>query len=126
MRETAERRGLGLQLDLGSSEEPVLIDELVRASFGETVRALGLPIRRLLSYAGHGGSQMATVGPIGMLFVPSKDGRSPCPEEWTDLADLALGAQALGEVLLRFDAHPAAGRRRSYLVRTALRVIVRK
>jgi beta-ureidopropionase / N-carbamoyl-L-amino-acid hydrolase len=39
-----------------------------------------------------------------MLFVPSRAGRSHCPEEWTDLADIALGAQALGDAVLHFDA----------------------
>ena len=55
------------------------------------------------SYAGHDANQLAKLAPIGMLFIPSQSGRSHCPEEWTDLADVALGARALGEAVLQFD-----------------------
>jgi beta-ureidopropionase / N-carbamoyl-L-amino-acid hydrolase len=104
VRAIAERRGLGLRLDLVSAEEPVPVAEREQALLAETAAALGLPDRRLPSYAGHDGNQIAKVGPIAMLFVPSKEGRSHCPEEWTALADVALGARALGDALLRFDA----------------------
>ncbi len=30
-----------------------------------------------------------------LIFVPSKDGRSHCPEEWTAYADLKKGADVL-------------------------------
>jgi beta-ureidopropionase / N-carbamoyl-L-amino-acid hydrolase len=108
--EIAARREIGVRIDPVSHEEPVPIAEEIQAGFEQVVRALGLPVRRLPSYAGHDGNQMAKIAPIGMLFVPSRDGRSHCPEEWTDLADVALGAQALGEALLRFDAQPPAAR----------------
>jgi N-carbamoyl-L-amino-acid hydrolase len=108
--EIAARRGIGGQIDPVSYEEPVPISEEIQDGFEQVVRALGLPVRRLPSYAGHDGNQMAKIAPIGMLFVPSRAGRSHCPEEWTDLADVALGAQALGEALLQFDARPPAAR----------------
>ena len=109
VREMAARRGLGLELGLVSSEEPVPVGARMQALLEESLTELGLPIRRLPSFAGHDGNQLAKVGPIGMLFVPSKDGRSHCPEEWTDLADVALGAQALGAALLHLDARLDAG-----------------
>ena len=36
-----------------------------------------------------------------MLFVPSRDGRSHCPEEWTDYAQLACRAELLMHTLMK-------------------------
>jgi N-carbamoyl-L-amino-acid hydrolase len=36
-----------------------------------------------------------------MLFVPSRDGISHAPEEWTDTADCELGARVLAGTLRR-------------------------
>jgi N-carbamoyl-L-amino-acid hydrolase len=47
---------------------------------------------------------MARLGPIGMLFVPCRDGRSHCPEEWAEAKHLAAGSSVLLELTLRLDA----------------------
>jgi N-carbamoyl-L-amino-acid hydrolase len=57
----------------------------------------------LPSGAGHDATQIATIAPIGMIFVPSRGGKSHCPEEWTDLEDIALGVQALARALFKID-----------------------
>jgi N-carbamoyl-L-amino-acid hydrolase len=41
-----------------------------------------------------------------MLFVPSKDGRSHCPEEWSRLEDMALGVAALSRLIQHLDQRP--------------------
>jgi N-carbamoyl-L-amino-acid hydrolase len=46
---------------------------------------------------------MAALGPAAMIFVPSRDGRSHCPEEWTDTSDVLAGVHALTECLLAAD-----------------------
>jgi N-carbamoyl-L-amino-acid hydrolase len=38
---------------------------------------------------------MAAIGPAGMIFVPSHDGRSHCEEEFTPIADIEHGANTL-------------------------------
>lgn len=40
-----------------------------------------------------------------MIFVPSRDGRSHCPEEWTDLADIERGIEVLTRTVLEADTH---------------------
>ena len=104
IREFADRRGVRARIDAVSAEEPVPIPPDVQATFAGVLEEIGHPPRRLPSYAGHDGNQMTKIAPIGMLFVPSRAGRSHCPEEWTDLEDVALGIDALGRALLRFDA----------------------
>ncbi|MBI3972954.1 MAG: allantoate amidohydrolase [Chloroflexi bacterium] len=103
----AARRDVGVRIDAVSHEEPVPVPEPVQALLEAIVRELGQPVRRLPSYAGHDATHLAKIAPIGMLFVPSQSGRSHCPEEWTNLEDVTLGVQALGEALVRFDAQDA-------------------
>jgi N-carbamoyl-L-amino-acid hydrolase len=100
----ADRRQLQCKVDELSFEAPVPIRDWIQEALASVVNSVGQPVRRLPSFAGHDANQIAKIAPIGMLFVPSRGGRSHCPEEWTDLADAALGARALGEAVLKFDS----------------------
>jgi N-carbamoyl-L-amino-acid hydrolase len=51
--------------------------------------------RHILSGAGHDAQYMAAIGPAGMIFVPSRDGRSHCEEEFTPMDDIERGATTL-------------------------------
>ncbi|NLJ33925.1 MAG: Zn-dependent hydrolase [Firmicutes bacterium] len=60
----------------------------------------GIDTMRMQSGAGHDAMVMAKLCPIGLLFVPSKNGKSHCPEEWSDYEDIALGADLYLETIL--------------------------
>ena len=47
--------------------------------------------------------RMALLAPAAMIFVPSIDGRSHAPEEFTQPEDLALGVQVLAEAVIALD-----------------------
>jgi N-carbamoyl-L-amino-acid hydrolase len=78
--------------------DPLLLEITTQACRQTDPRALVLP-----SGAGHDATQIGTIAPIGMIFVPSRDGRSHSPEEWTEIEDIALGVQALARALLMAD-----------------------
>ncbi len=68
-----------------------LIQEIIEKAADDTgYRTMYLP-----SGAGHDAQILAGITPTGMIFVPSKDGRSHCPEEDTKLDDLLTGAEVL-------------------------------
>lgn len=98
----AARRGLHLSLELLSKSDSVMVKKPVLdgvlAACSTVAPAITLP-----SGAGHDANQLARIAPIGMIFVPSKDGRSHCPEEWTDADDVVAGTDALAAALLYFD-----------------------
>jgi N-carbamoyl-L-amino-acid hydrolase len=75
---------------------PLVQDTIEKASSG--FRSTRLP-----SGAGHDGVFVARIAPMGMIFVPCKDGRSHTPEEWAEPADCAKGTRVLAETLLLLD-----------------------
>ena len=70
--------------------DPAVVSMVERAA-----RALRCGHRRILSGAGHDAQYMATICPTGMIFVPSRAGRSHCEEEFTPLDDIEHGANTL-------------------------------
>ena len=69
---------------------------------------LGCGHRRILSGAGHDAQYMAAICPTGMIFVPSRGGRSHCEEEFTALDDIEHGANALLLACARLAGAPTA------------------
>ncbi len=67
----------------------------VVAAVDRAARASGARSRRILSGAGHDAQYMAAIGPTGMIFVPSRGGRSHCEEEFTPMDDIEYGANTL-------------------------------
>lgn len=78
-------------------------DSRFRAMIEESADDLGYSSLRMPSGAGHDAQSMAEIGPVGMIFVPSKGGVSHSPKEWTDPEDVARGTGVLYESVLRLD-----------------------
>lgn len=99
----AERRGIRVDLQWLTDQDPVPTAVPVQDVIATTADTLGYSWRALPSGAGHDAAHMAVLAPTGMIFVPSVDGRSHCPEEWTDIIDIAAGVHALATTLLSLD-----------------------
>lgn len=80
--------------------DPVNLDEEIRRLFHRNCDNFGLTAIDMLSGAGHDAMVMAEFTKVGLLFVPSKGGRSHCPEEWTDYRDLKKGIEVMYSTLL--------------------------
>lgn len=59
--------------------------------------------RDMTSGAGHDSVYASRRCPASMVFVPSRNGVSHHPEEWTSPEDCALGAEVLCQSILRYD-----------------------
>ena len=55
------------------------------------------------SGAGHDAQEMAVICPIGMIFIPSKEGISHSPKEYSSPKDIANGANVLLHTVLKLD-----------------------
>ena len=84
-----------------SPETPtdVGIQNLVR----ESATALGLSSLDMPSGAGHDGQSMKGIAPLGMIFVPSKDGVSHAPTEFTSEEQIVNGANVLLRTIIGMD-----------------------
>jgi len=63
----------------------------------------GLPNMRVPSGAGHDAQAIASITKMAMLFVPSADGISHAPQEYSTPEDCANGTQVLLELLMLAD-----------------------
>lgn len=100
----AHDRGLTVTADVLMEDAPVAMDPDVVRLLAEVCAARGVDYLEMDSGAGHDAMQMARLARAGMLFVPSREGISHNPREWTTPEDIALGAQMLLEAALRLAA----------------------
>ncbi len=105
VREIAARRSLQLSYQVLSDTEPVQVPQEVQQLLMQTCAVLGLQAHLMPSGAGHDTNHVAALAPAGMVFIPSRGGRSHCPEEWSELDAIARGTLVIGQALLAFDHH---------------------
>lgn len=86
------------------ASHPALTDPAIRRVIAQAAKDLGLSHKLMPSGAGHDAQDMARIAPTGMIFVPSKNGVSHSPDEFTETTDLAKGADVLLHSLLALDA----------------------
>lgn len=88
-------RGTDLSYELKSlmKVDPVAMSPAIVKTERSVCDQLGLTSKLMLSGAGHDAMIMAGITDVGLLFVPSRNGRSHCPEEWTDFEQLRKGAE---------------------------------
>ncbi len=84
--------------------QPVAFDDRVVDTVAAVAAELGHSVKRLPSGAGHDAQMMARLCPTGMVFVPSRDGISHNPAEYTEPDDLVAGADVLLGSMLALDA----------------------
>jgi hydantoinase/carbamoylase family amidase len=82
---------------------PRAFSEAIRNRLTQSCKMWGYSGEDLVSMAGHDAYHLSYITDAGMLFVPSVDGRSHCPEEWTDPVYLAKASRVLTTTLLLID-----------------------
>lgn len=90
----------GITLSPIVSKSPVkCADTVIRAAVKASESA-GVKFRVMTSGATHDGNSIATKIPIGMIFVPSKDGKSHVREEYTSIEQCECGVNILYHTIL--------------------------
>lgn len=77
---------------------PVELSQNMLNIMEDKCKERGYSYRRILSGAGHDALEIGQVLPTVMLFVPSKDGRSHCPVEFTKYSDFAKASVIMTEL----------------------------
>jgi len=102
--EIAKQTQTEIQIRPAAHHDAALATPDVQRSIEASCAKLGLKSRRLPSGAGHDAQMMSTLGPMGMMFVPSVGGISHSPQELTKWDDCARGADVLMETVLTWAA----------------------
>jgi N-carbamoyl-L-amino-acid hydrolase len=100
----AQGTGTTVHMEPTLTSAPSPTDPRVREAVTGAAQDLGLRPHLMVSGAGHDAQNMAGIGPSGMLFVPSVNGISHSPLEFTKDEDVVNGANALLAAVLRMDA----------------------
>jgi len=82
---------------------PAPTDPRVRAIIDTSAKELGLTTKQMPSGAGHDAQDMARLGPVGMIFIPSIGGISHSPKEFSRPQDIENGANVLLGALMKMD-----------------------
>ncbi len=91
----AKEHGIELAVNMWMDEDPVPMDQEIVDIMQGYCKENDLNYKLMHSGAGHDSQIFAPKIPTAMLFVPSRDGVSHNPAEFTEPADLAEGVKAL-------------------------------
>jgi acetylornithine deacetylase/succinyl-diaminopimelate desuccinylase-like protein len=103
-KEKAEQFGLQLIVEPLGKHLPNLMSAEIQDAFKNACDDLKLSSKVLASGAIHDAQSLVDVCPIGMIFVPSVDGASHAPREFTKWEDCVNGANVLLQTVLRLAA----------------------
>lgn len=93
--DACNKRNLDFKIDQLSEAEPVTLSKNIIELLANKTRAKDVEPYRMVSGAGHDTALVAALAEAGMIFVPSRDGLSHCPQEFTRLEDIALACDIL-------------------------------
>jgi N-carbamoyl-L-amino-acid hydrolase len=100
VRQIAEQTRTEIDMKQAARHDASLATPEIQKSIETASAKLGLQFRHLPSDAGHDAQPMATLFPMGMIFVPSVAGISHSPKELTRWQDCANGANVLLQTVL--------------------------
>jgi N-carbamoyl-L-amino-acid hydrolase len=99
--EAARANNLTFRIVEQSRIAPVSLDPELRSVLHDEANRLGLDACSMPSGAGHDAQTMQSLCPSALIFIPSRDGVSHSPEEWSDWADIEKGANLMLAALIR-------------------------
>lgn len=107
LRSDAERIGQMNQTRFSFTEpvltHPALTDKRFQKIIDDSAKSLGLTTKLMPSGAGHDAQEIARIGPVGMIFIPSIGGISHSPKEFSRAQDIENGANVLLQSVLALD-----------------------
>ncbi len=101
LKELENVEGVRISTERLVSFEPVVFDEHIVKLVEDAAKQRGLQSKRMTSGAGQDAQMIARICPTAMIFVPSVNGISHNPDEFTSEPDLIAGANVLLDVVTK-------------------------
>ena len=102
----AKRTGTTFQFQQTINIVPEPTNDVIIKAISEASNDLKLKSKFMPSGAGHDAQEIAQICPIGMIFIPSKNGISHSPKEYSTANDISNGANVLLHTVLKIDDRP--------------------
>ena len=96
-------RGIKILRKVNLDQREMPMDKDVMKAITKGIQSIGEDEMELVSMAGHDAANMQRVTKSGMIFVQSIDGKSHCPEERTEIAEIEKVGRAMLQALLELD-----------------------
>jgi amidase, hydantoinase/carbamoylase family len=100
IKEVEEKRDIKVNLIKENDDIPMKCDQAIVDILRESCEEKNISYDMMISGAYHDSMFVGEFTPVAMIFVPSKNGISHSPDEWTDYEDIALGVDVLAKSLL--------------------------
>lgn len=97
--EVCERRNIGRETEILNRDDPCQSGPDIIKAAEDATQKLGYSYTKLVSRAYHDTLFMAQICPTAMIFVPSKNGYSHRPEEFTADDEIARGVEVLAHTM---------------------------
>lgn len=94
---------VAFEFELLINKPPVKTDKKIVECIEKCCIDKNITYQIMASGAGHDAKAIANKIPTGMIFVPSQDGKSHCPEEWTDWNHIKAGVEILLDTIIQLD-----------------------
>ena len=101
--QTDKEEGVETRCAVINDIAPALSDPSVQSVIREAARSAGLSTADMPSGAVHDAGEISRLAPMGMIFVPSRDGISHAPQEFSTWDDVANGTEVLYRSILKLD-----------------------
>jgi N-carbamoyl-L-amino-acid hydrolase len=88
---------------ISATGKAALTDPIIQKIIQNQAHKLKLNTKVMPSGAGHDAQEMTHIAPTGMIFIPSRDGISHSPDEFSSMNDIKNGTQVLLETILVID-----------------------
>jgi N-carbamoyl-L-amino-acid hydrolase len=98
-REIAARRHVTISTEVLNADAPCTCSEAINEAAVAACVEDGVGYRKLVSRAYHDTLFMARLCPTSMIFIPSRNGVSHKPDEYSSPEAIALGTQVLAKTL---------------------------
>jgi ureidoglycolate amidohydrolase len=95
----APKRGVSVRLELVNADAPGECAANIVEMLSASCKKHGLTFLTMVSRAYHDSLFMSRIAPVGMLFIPCRNGYSHRPDEYASPDDIARGTLVLAETL---------------------------
>lgn len=100
-KEIAKKRNVTISIEEKNNDAPLTCDVTILGMLEESCKKFDVSYMNMISGPYHDSLFVGKFAPTAMIFVPSKNGISHSPEEWTEFEEIAQGADVLASTLYK-------------------------